>query len=373
MRVAIVHDFLNQFGGAERCVEVLKEIFPEAPIFTSVYLPDNLPAHFRRYNITTSFIQKFPWLRKRFKHYFMFYPFAMRSFDLREYDCIISSASSYAKGIRVPKGALHFCYCYTPPRFLWRTDDYLAKENLSWVRRAFLKPMLNILKIWDLKSAQNVDYFIGISKIIQHRIKKIYHRDSVCIYPPVSVDYFTPGQNTPEDYYLIISRLVPYKRVDIVIDAFNELKLPLRIVGRGLHEKELKKRAGGTIQFMGGLSDADMLEQIRRCKGLIFPGEEDFGMVPVEVQACGRPVIAFASAGALETIKDPETGVFFKEPTPASIIEAVRRFESLQFDSEAIREHAEQFSAAIFKQKIREFIEEKYQASKGFQRISSLL
>jgi glycosyltransferase involved in cell wall biosynthesis len=308
-------------------------------------------------------------LRRKFKHYFLFYPFAMRQFDLSGYDLILSSASSYSKGIRVPNGAVHICYCYTPPRFLWRTDDYLAKDNIGWLRRLLLKPLINILKVWDLATARNVDYFIAISKIIQHRIKKIYGRDSVCIYPPVSVDYFTPGTKPAEDYYLIISRLAPYKRVDLVIDAFNELKYPLRIVGRGLHEKVLKAKAGQTVQFMGGLSDREMLEQIRNCKALIFPGEEDFGMVPVEAQACGRPAIAFASAGALETIKEPETGVFFKEPTVESLKDAILRFEQMTFNPQVIREHAEQFAASVFKESIGRFVREKYNEKKGLQEV----
>ncbi len=362
MKLAIVHDFLNQYGGAERVVETLHEVFPDAPIYTSIFLPRNMPDTFKEMDIRTSFMQKLPFLDKHFRKYFLVYPLAFRSFDFSGYDLILSSSSAYAKGIKVPKGVLHICYCYTPARFIWRYDQYIEKEKASMmVKRIISFLTTSLLKKWDITTSKNVDYFIAICENIKNRIEMAYNRDSEVIYPPVETSKFSISDKI-EDYFLVVSRLNAYKRIDIVIEAFNKLKIPLRIIGDGPHRKYLQNLAGPNIEFLGKLSAKDLNESYNRCQALIFPGEEDFGIVPVEAQACRRPVIAYAAGGALETVIEGVSGVFFKEQTVEALSEAIKKFDRIK-DSLApkkIREEAIRFDKEIFKKKIKAFIEEKH-------------
>ena len=361
MKLAIVHDFLNQYGGAERCVEAFHEIFPDAPIYTSIYLPDNMPESFRKMDIRTSFMQKFPFLNRHFKKYLLFYPKAIESFDLSGYDIIFSSSSSFAKGVRIKKGVLHVCYCYTPMRFVWDTKSYIEKENFNALEKKAIEISVKILQKWDLKNNTSVDYFVGISNIVKERIKNYYKRTADIIYPTVGCDNYKISTKT-EDYYLVVSRLNAYKRIDIVIEAFNKLQLPLRIIGDGPKRKTLEGLAGPTITFLGKVDDIKLAEVYSQCQALLFPGVEDFGIVPLEAQASGRPVIAYAAGGALETVVDGVTGLFFKEQNPESIIDAVRRYEAIKnsFNSEIIRKNAMRFDKEIFKKKICDYVLEKY-------------
>ena len=366
--IAIVHDYLNQYGGAERVVEVLNEIFPQAPLYTSIYLPENMPENFRNMDIRPSFMQKLPFLNKHFKKYLPLYPRAMESFNLNDYDIVLSSSSAFAKGARINSNSLHICYCYTPMRFVWDYERYIEKENFGKIIQKMLPFFIERLRKWDIKINKGVNYFIAISKNVQNRINRYYGREAEIIYPPVNTDIF--GISTKiNDFYLVVSRLNPYKRIDLVIEAFNQLKYPLRIIGEGPYRKNLEKMAKSNIEFLGKISDNDLIKNYSHCQALIFPGEEDFGMVPLETQASGRPVIAYARGGALETVIDGVSGIFFKELTVMSLLEAIRRFEKTKknFNSKKMRDNSLRFNKETFTERIKMFIEEKYCSFKGMQ------
>ncbi len=364
MRLAIVHDFLNQFGGAERCIAALHELYPEAPVYTSLCDLRRLPEVFQRMDIRTSFMQRLPLAKRFHKYYFMFYPLAFERFDLSEYDVILSSSSAYAKGVKKRPGQLHICYCYTPARFIWRYDDYVSREQIAPLFKQFLPYLLEPLKQWDLANSRGVDHFLAISGAVAERIRRIYGRESDIIYPPVETGYFRPSA-VDGDYYLIVSRLVPYKRLDLAVAAFNELDLPLKIVGGGPDRARLEKLARPNVEFLGRLPDAEVKRLLAECRALIFPGEEDFGIVPLEALAAGRPVIAFRAGGAAETLSDGETGVFFDAAEPRSLINAVNRFKFLVFDKEKLRARALKFDKRVFQTQIDRFIRRKYEEKTG--------
>jgi len=362
MRVAIVHDFLIQYGGAEKVIEVFNELFPDAPIFTTIYVQSKLPPVFKGMDIKTSFMQKFPFLDKHFKKYLIFYPKAIESFDLSSYDLVLSSSSSFAKGAIKRKNACHICYCYTPMRYVWDYKHYIEKEEFSKLILYILPYFIRRLMKWDVKTINRVDHYIAISNHIKDRIKKCYSRDSIVIYPPVNVRDFKIS-NKIEDYFLIVSRLNAYKNIDIVVDAFNDLGLHLKIAGTGPYRKTLEKMVKNkNIEFLGRLSDAELVEAYSRCRAYIFPGKEDFGITPVEAQASGRPIIAYADGGALETVKDGVTGLFFKENSKSSLIDTIKKFLKIEhdFDSRKIMENASRFDTDIFKKNIIDFINKKY-------------
>ncbi|MFH1542543.1 MAG: glycosyltransferase [bacterium] len=362
MRVAIVHDYLNQFGGAERCVQALHEIFPEAPIFTSIYDEQRMPAGFRRMDIRTSFMQKIPFVFRFFKWYLLFYPLAFESFDLSEFDVIISSSSAWAKGVKRNPGQLHICYCYSPMRFVWRYQNYVERENYNPILKSILPLVLAPLKKWDLETNNNVDHFVAISKTIADRIDETYRLKSDIIFPPVETGKFSLSA-VDSDYFLVVSRLNAYKRIDLVIEAFNELDLPLKIIGSGPELKRLKNLANANIEFLGRLPDKVIAEYYAECRALIFPGEEDFGIVPLEAMASGRPVIAFQAGGARETVVDGVTGMFFAPQTAQALVATVNKFMFKVFKKELIREHALTFSKEIFKAKMKDYVESKIRGS----------
>lgn len=355
MKIAIVHDFLNQYGGAERTVEALHEAFPQAPIFTSLFLPDKFPPRFLDWDVRTSFMQKLPFLKNHFKKYLPIYPFAFRGFNLKGFDVILSSSSAFAKGIPVPRGARHVCYCYSPMRFVWDRDRYLEKEPIPFLLRPFLGLVLYALKKWDLHTNTGVDQFVGISEHIRKRIKAAYGREAKVLYPPVEVDSFVVSQDRG-DYYLVVSRLNAYKRIELAIETCEKMGRSLKIVGKGPFESELRRGAGSHTEFLGSLSFEELKSVLSRARAFIFPGEEDFGIAPVEAMAAGRPVIALAAGGALETVVEGETGVFFKEPTVACLSEAMEKFERMTFHPNRIRHQAEKFSRATFVRGIREIV-----------------
>lgn len=362
MKLAIVHDFLNQYGGAERVVEAFHEIFSDAPIYTSIYLPENMPDSFKKMDIRTSFMQKLPFLNKHFKKYLLLYPRAIESFDLNGYDVILSSSSAFAKGAKKGKNSYHICYCYSPMRFVWDYERYMEKENFGSILKKILPILNKWLKGWDLRTNVNVDFFISISKNIQQKIADLYHRESDIIYPPVDTEKFQINSKI-DDYFLIVSRLNAYKRIDLVIEAFNKLKLPLRIIGDGPYKRILEDLSESNIKFLGKVSEIDLCEYYSRCRAFIFPGDEDFGIAPVEAQASGRPVIAYAGGGALETVIDEVTGIFFKDKTIESLIEGIRKYIAMEskFDIKVIRENALRFDTKIFKNKIKNYIFERYE------------
>lgn len=355
MKVALVHDYLYQMGGAERVVLALHELFPQAPLYTSIYDRERMPEEFKRIEVRTSFMQGLPWVFKKPRHYFWLYPRAFESFDLSGYDLIISSSSAYAKGSRKNPQARHICYCHTPMRFVWRYETYIGINPLY---KTILPIFLNRLKEWDLKANQGVNHFIVNSKVVAGRVLEYYDRDSVIIYPPVDTRLFRP-QVIRSDYFLIVSRLLPYKRLDIAVQAFTELGLSLKIVGEGPDEGRLKKLAGRNIEFLGRIKEDEAVVRLYAgCRALVFTGEEDLGLAPLEAAACGRPTIAYAKGGALETIVEGQTGVFFNEQSADSLKAEVLKFDQTKFDSQVLRRQAENFSKENFKEKIKGFLSE---------------
>lgn len=353
-RVALVHDYLNQYGGAERVLEALHEIFPDAPVYTSIYDAAAMPAQYRSWDIRASWMQRLPGWRKYFRSYFMLYPSAFESFDLGNYDVIISSSSAYAKGVIPRPGAMHICYCHTPMRFGWRTSAYVEREAINERTGLVLSVLLTWLRTWDVASAQRVDAFIANSHEVAGRIRRYYGRDAEVIPPPVDLPPYV--SSAPEDVYLTGGRFVPYKRLDLVVRAFTALKLPLIVFGDGRDRPKLEAIAGPKVQFVGRVSDAELQQLYRRCRAYITAGEEDAGIQPVEAMAAGRPVIAFAAGGVRETVIDGQTGVFFDEQTPAALAVAVARSRTISWDAHAIRQHAEQFSRKRFQERVLGFI-----------------
>ncbi|MEF3275306.1 MAG: glycosyltransferase [Chloroflexus sp.] len=356
MRVALVHDYLNQYGGAERVLEALHELFPTAPIYTSIFDPATMPATYRTWDIRTSFMQRLPAWRTQFRRYVALYPTAFERFDLNGYDLIISSSSAFAKGIIPRPGALHICYCHTPMRFAWRTDDYVAREQINGVQAKLLPFVLNYLRIWDTVSANRVDLFVANSREVAGRIARYYRRPAIVIPPPIDLPPYEP--RPPEDFYLAGGRLIPYKRLELAIEAFNHLRLPLKIFGDGRDRARLERMAGPNIEFLGWIDEATRLDLFARCRAFIFPGEEDFGITPLEVLAVGRPVIAYAAGGALETLIEGVTGRFFCQPTAAALAAAVALSRTDTVDSLALRRHAEKFSRERFLTAMQSFINE---------------
>lgn len=356
-RVALVHDYLNQYGGAERVVEVLLDMFPGAPLYTSLYDPSRMPTSLQGLEPQTTFLQRLPFCHRAPRCLLPLYPRAFARLDLTGFDLLLSSSSAFAKCISPPPAAVHVCYCHTPMRFVWCYHDYVARERLGPAVRVVLPLMIRRLRAWDLATAATVHEFIANSQFVAERIQRAYGRSSAVIYPPVECDRFEVADGV-EDYFLIVSRLRPYKRVDLAVRAFNELGLPLKIVGSGADEGRLRAMAGGTVELVGRVSEAELRHLLSHCRALIFPGVEDFGLAPVEAQASGRPVIAFAGGGALETVKEGETGLFFREPTAESLAQAVRGFDAAQFDSRAIRRHAMQFDVGRFRTQLLDLLQE---------------
>jgi glycosyltransferase involved in cell wall biosynthesis len=354
-RIALVHDYFVQMGGAERVAEAMHESFPSAPMYTTVALPQSLPQRLRMADIRTSPLQHLPSIERRFRHYFMLYPFAVENFDLSEYDLIFSSSSGYAKGVRRRRNAIHVCYCHTPMRWVWRYDDYVARERLGSVARGLLPLMLWPLKKWDLRASRQPNYYIANSRLVADRIKKIYGREAHVIPPPIDVNRFHMS-NEIDDYYLVLSRLMPYKRIDLAIEACKRMNRRLIVIGDGPDRKRLEKLGDDRIEFLGRQPDKIVNYYAARCRALLFPGEEDFGMAPLEANAAGRPVIAYRAGGAVETIEENVTGVFFDQPSSVSLGEAIEKFEGLRFDQYTLRRHAEKFDRTVFTFRVLQFL-----------------
>ena len=357
--IALVHDWLVSMRGGEKVLEVLCELFPNAKLFTLVHKKGKLSSPIERMNIKTSFLQKMPLATSRYQYYLPLFPAAIERFDMSEFDLVISSSHAAAKGVRVHKNALHICYCYTPMRYIWdQYEQYFGNKRASLIARTSMKLMLNYLRRWDVASSRGVNDFIGISNAVRDRIRSTYNRDAAVIYPPVDVNRFSISDRD-EGYYLIVSALVPYKMIDLAVEAFNRLGERLIIIGTGNEERKLKDLAKRNIEFLGWADDDEVKKYYEGCRALVFPGEEDFGIVPVEAMACGKPVIAFGKGGALETVVDSKTGVFFKDQTVESLVAAVNKLRGISFDSKIIRAHSMQFDRNIFKTSIENFISTK--------------
>src|SRR6266550_5022183 len=342
-------------GGAERVAEVMHDSFPGAPMYTTVALPQSLPKGLRTADIRTSLLQHLPAIKTRFRHYFMLYPFAVEHFDLSSYDLIFSSSSGYAKGVRRRRNAIHVCYCHTPMRWVWRYDDYVEREGFGGLVRAALPLCLWGLRKWDLRAAQQPNYYIANSRLVADRIKKIYNREAHVIPPPIEVNRFQMSVEI-DDYYLVLSRLMPYKRIDIAIEACKRMNRRLLIIGDGPDRARLEKIADDRIEFLGRQPDQIVNYYAARCRALLFPGEEDFGMAPLEANAAGRPVIAYRGGGAAETVIDGKTGLFFDQPDSLSLSTAIERFESMVWSQILLRRHAEKFDSNVFAFRVLQFL-----------------
>ena len=359
MKVALAHDYLNQYGGAERVLEQLHSYYPDAPIYTSMYDPNAMPAAYRSWDIRTSFMQRLPLVTTRHQAYLMVYPIAFESFDLGGYDVVISNSSAFCKGVVTGPSTLHISYCLTPMRWVWRYRDYVERERLGGLARIMLPPLIHYLRVWDAGASSRVDRYIAISTAVAARIRKYYRRESEIIPPPVDTDQFALSR-TSGDYYLTVARLAPYRRIDLIVEAFRELGLPVKIVGIGRDRARLEARATPNIEFLGRVDDETLADLYANCRGYLFPGEEDFGIAPVEAQAVGKPVVAYAAGGSLDTVIDGETGVLFPRQTPRDLADAVRRLETLSFDPERIRQNAERFSVSVFRERFTSFVERAY-------------
>lgn len=358
MKVALVHDWMNQIGGAEDVLEALVSLYPDAPVYTSMYAPDKMPPHWQNWDIRTTFLDRMPLIYRKQQLYFPLYPMAFEQHDFRGYDVVISNKSGFCHGIITGPETLHICYCLTPTRYVWRYHQYAEQEGLGKLARGVLPPFLSWLRVWDRLAADRVDHFIAISQEVRRRIAKVYRREAAIIYPPVDVNRFAPTSKI-EDYYLLVGRLVPYRRIDLLIEAFNKMPRPLLIAGSGRDRERLEALAGPTVRFLGYVPDADLPDLYARCRAFVFPGEEDFGIAPIQAMAAGRPVIAYAAGGVLDSVIPGQTGALFAEQSVDGIIHAVETFDEVKVDTAVIRRHAEQFDISVFKNKMQTFVEEK--------------
>jgi glycosyltransferase involved in cell wall biosynthesis len=377
VRVALVHDWLTGMRGGERCLEVFCEIFPGADLFTLVHRRGAVSPTIERVTIHTSWLQSLPLARAYYRHFLPFFPLAIRQFRLTGYDLVLSSSHAVAKGARRDGSSLHVCYCFTPMRYIWdQSPIYFPRTRFSPVSWALLQALLRYLRRWDVKTAGGVDEFVAISNHIAAKIRAYYNRSAQVIPPPVDCGFFSPDSSPQQhgaSFYLVVSALVPYKRVDIAVEAFNRLRLPLVVIGVGPERPKLERHASSSVTFLGWQPDAVVRDYYRQCEALIFPGEEDFGIVPLEAQACGKPVIALGKGGALETVIPlnstgaeampcrSSTGVFFDEPSADALCEAVSMYQqhAAAFDPVAIRQNALYFDRPEFKTRIATFLADK--------------
>jgi glycosyltransferase involved in cell wall biosynthesis len=355
MRIAVVHDYFTQLGGAEKVAEELMRMLPQAALHSTVALPDLMPPGLAGVPVTTSWMQNLPLMRKYYRLFFLLYPLAVHSLDLSSYDLVISSSSGYAKGVRASRDAMHVCYCHTPMRWVWNFDSYSARESMGLAKRLVLPTLIRALRHWDEGASRQPDHFIANSRAVAHRILRAYGRHSEVIHPPIDLNRFHASAEQ-EDYYLVLARLVSYKRIDLAIEACNMLGRRLMVIGEGPDKARLMAGAGPTVSFLGRLPDAEVERYASRCRALLFPGDEDFGMAPLELAAAGRPTIAFRAGGASETIVDGTTGLFFERQESNDLADAIRRFERLDWSPTVLREHAEGFSIDVFQSRMREFL-----------------
>jgi len=369
MKVAIIHDWLTGMRGGERCLEIFCELFPEADLYTLLHIQGSVSPIIERMGIKTSFIQNLPFSKKGYRKYLPLFPMAIESFSLKGYDLILSCSHCVAKGIIPSPDALHISYVLTPMRYAWDMYGAYFGEN----RNRMILFFIHYLRMWDVTSSQRVDHFLCISKHVENRIKKFYRREAEVIHPPVEIKRFKL-QDKKENFFLIVSSFAPYKKIDLAIEAFNRLGYPLKIIGSGPEEKRLRSMAGSHVEFLGWLPDEVIADCYSKCRALIFPGEEDFGIVPLEAMACGKPVIAYGRGGTLETIisydqrgsikGDTPTGLFFYEQNIDSLINAVEQFGRIEreFDPVAIRNHTLKWDTEIFKERIKKNIVQKMES-----------
>ncbi len=367
-RVAIVHEWFTSMRGGEKCVEALCEIFPDATLFVLLHNKGSVSPTIERMPIQTSWIQHLPFAAKHYRYYLPLFPLAASQFDLRGFDLVVSSHHCVAKGVHTDPEALHLCYCHTPMRYIWdHFDEYFGPGRAGFLTRMAMNLAVPFLRRWDIKTAKNPRAMIANSENVRRRIQNIYRRDAAVIYPPVDTTRNVSSEKA-EDFFLVVSALVPYKRVDLAIEACNQMSERLVIVGDGPEAKRLHTLAGSRTEFHGWVSEEDLTDFYSRCKAVIFPGEEDFGIVPVEAMAAGKPVIAFGKGGALETVLDApghQTGILFSEQTVDALIRAIKQFSTMHFDPVVLRSSAMKFEKSVFKKRMSEFIETQWIAMKA--------
>lgn len=356
MKVALVHDWLTGMRGGEKCLEIFCEMFPKAHLYTLLHASGSVSPTIERMDIRTSLLQKIPGISHHYRYYLPLFPWIVDHWDTggEEYDLVLSSSHCVAKGIRFPSAKRRVCYCFTPMRYLWcQTENYYAGE---WKQLA-LSIIRGPLKQWDLASNSQVDEFIGISNHVCERIHHFYGRSSITLYPPVDTDFYHPqpsaSPHPKDDFYLMAGALEPYKRADLAIEAFRQWNRPLKIVGKGTLLESLRKKAPPNVEFLGWQSDEKIRQLYQTARALIFPGEEDFGIVPIEAQACGCPVVAYGHGGVIETVVADQTGLFFDHPTPESLLDALHRFEKRSWHSPFLRSQAEKFTKRRFQQELQ--------------------
>jgi glycosyltransferase involved in cell wall biosynthesis len=363
-KLAIVHHWLVSAGGAEKVLYELHRMWPEAPIYTAAYDPKKFP-ELSEADVRTTWLDKVPFAKTKHQFFPMLRALAFKHLDLSAYDIVVSSDAAEAKSVKTGDSTMHICYCHTPIRYYWVDYDWYMQNppfgRLNWLARFVLKYSLGWLKKLDYDAAQRVNWFVANSHNVKDRIKKYYQRESEVIYPPIDTRRFSGLPRSGGDYFLIVGRQVAYKRLDLAVDAFNELGLKLKVAGIGEAVAEQAPRARKNIEFLGRVSDDELQKLFAGAKGFIFPAEEDFGMVPVEAMAAGTPVIAYRAGGALEYVKEGVTGVFFDKQSPESLADAVRRFEKMSFDSGVIRSKAEKFGVDVFETKMRALVARKWE------------
>ncbi len=360
-RCALVHDWLNQQGGAENVLEVLHDLFEGPPVYTSLYQPDQLDVRLRQWDIRPSGLNRLPGAHALHRYLLPLYPAAFARMDLSGLDLVLSIKSAFCLGVRTirpAQQARHICYCLTPTRFLWNFEGYTQRERMSAPARFLSRHMVARLRAWEVAAAQRIDEFVAISRTVQARIQACYGRESVVIPPPVNTEQFRPAATAARgEYFLIVSRLVPYKRIDLAVAAFNRMPdKTLIIAGTGRAAPELQRRANSNIRFTGYLDRSQIVSLVQGCQAFVFPGEEDFGITPVEAMSAGKPVIAYQAGGALDFVQEGQTGVFFALQEIEPLIAAVQRSEHLTWDRERLRRQAQHFSVANFRRRIRDFV-----------------
>lgn len=367
MKVAIVHYWLIGMRGGEKVIEAICDQYPDADIFTHVVDRDKISKKIAKHKIVTTWIARLPLAKRWYMNYLPFMPMALEQLDLRAYDLVISSESGPAKGVLVNSTATHICYCHTPMRYAWDMyQDYMGEQG--FLKRVLMRPLLHYIRIWDTQTAMRVDHFVANSNYVANRITKVYRRESTVINPPVNTQRFAKTKprslDEREDYYVFFGQLVSYKRADLAVDAFGQLGKRLLVIGAGTELRNLKARAPENVTFTGRLSDQEVEEHLRACKALVFPGVEDFGIIPIEAMASGTPVIAYAKGGALETVKDGVSGLLFADQSIEGLVRAVEKFETniSKMDAAKVKAHAEAFDEAVFKLKFKSFVNAKHPA-----------
>lgn len=355
-KIAIFQDYLAQMGGAERVTEALLEALPEADLCTTLVVPDQISSRLREASPKTTWMQMLPAKQKLYRHYFLLYPFGIEAAKMDEYDLIVSSCCGYSKGVKRRAGAVHVCYCHNPMRWVWRFQDYMKREHFNSVTKAALSVLVQGLKRWEERAAKRPDYYIANSHIVAERLKSAFGVEARVIEPPIVTSRFRISAQV-DDYYLVLSRLVPYKRIDLAIEACNRTHRRLIVIGDGSDRARLESLAGPDVTFLGRQPDNVVNRFAGRCSALIFPGEEDFGMTPLEINASGRPVVAYGAGGATETIAAGVNGLLFREQTVESLIDALEECESHEWDPVSIRRRAQRYDINVFKQRLLGFLD----------------